>query len=211
MHTSSNIRKKLNSMAVDLYTQWGRNVDAIAAEIERVIPVTEIQLIISDYIATPIRQPWTVKKCYACGNKHTRSVEWLCMNCRGICLGCKKLAAINEKTPLCFHCNREKPHIARAAASSNKTKSELYHEWHCVRTFPSEVHHRYMDTIKRIEAARVKKLQEEFLFLAREDAKPKDQQIAELRAKLYAANKQMNIFKYSLGLNIKAVPEFPYF
>ena len=71
------------------------------------------------------------------------------------------------------------------------------------------MHHQWIGIKKREDARMVEKKRLEDEFLNRENAKPHAQQIAELRAKLYAANKQSNLYRYCA--NGEAAPEYPYF
>ena len=54
------------------------------------------------------------------------------------------------------------------------------------------------------------KKDKEDLFLAAEDAKPKDQQIQELRAKLYEANKLLTRARFALNLK-DLIAKYPFF
>ena len=71
------------------------------------------------------------------------------------------------------------------------------------------MHHQWIGIKKREDARIVEKKRLEDEFLNRENAKPPAQQIAELRAKLYEANKHANHYRFCT--NGKAAPEFPYF
>ena len=76
--------------------------------------------------------------------------------------------------------------------------------------FASETYYEILETEKRRAVREKEKKDKEDLFLAAENAKPKDQQIQELRAKLYEANKILERARYALQLK-EPVPEYPYF
>ena len=182
----------------------------LETEVLKHIPVTEVMLIICDF-ATPVSpfkvNPWG--KCEHCHNKHRRQQSNLCMACKTICLICKGLDA-NEKSLVCFSCMVRLPeHKTRALALSQTPKHIMYRELFCIK-FPSELHYQSVKSDKRRAAAEQVKKDKENTFLATEDAKPKDQQNQELRAKLYEANKLLDRARYALQLK-EPVPEYPYF
>ena len=190
---------------------WLADIDKIADAIAVHIPNKDISLIIEDYLATPIPGTSRYRICHHCNAKHHRTVENICMDCRDICLVCKKHATFGEKQPLCLGCIHKYPHTMNAATSNshNKSKSQLYYEWNCCKRFPSQMHHQWIGIKKQEDARIVEKKRLEDEFLNRENAKPPAQQIAELRAKLYEANKHANLYRFCT--NGKAAPEFPYF
>ena len=131
------------------------------------------------------------------------------MACKTLCLICKGLDA-NEKSLVCFSCMVRLPkHKTQALALSQTPKHIMYRELFCIK-LPSELHYQSIESDKRRAAAEQVKKDKENTFLATEDAKPKDQQIQELRAKLYEANKLLDRARYALQLK-EPVPEYPYY
>lgn len=88
-------------------------------------------------------------------------------------------------------------------------KWRLWSAWHRPR-FPSELYYEVIASMKKEAAEKIEKKRLEDEFLAREDAKPPAQQIAELRAKLYYANRMVNVLRAHVP-HIGPVPAFPYF
>ena len=170
------------------------------------IPIKEVMLIVCDY-ATPI-SPNKAKawgKCEHCNAKHRRQQSNLCMSCKTICLICKSLDA-NEKSLVCFSCMVRLPeHKTRALAVSQTPKHIMYRELFCIQ-FASEIHYQAVEIDKRRAAVEQENKVKELAFLKAEDAKPKDQQIAELRKKLYAANDQLRKYDYD-----PKIPKFSYY
>lgn len=182
----------------------------LETEVSKHIPVTEVMLIICDFVS-PV-SPYKTKtwgKCEHCNVKHRRQQSNLCMNCKTICLICKGFDAV-EKSLVCFHCMVRLPdHKTRALALSQTPKHIMYRELFCIR-FASEIHYASLEGEKRRAAAEKEKKDKEDSFLRAQGNKPKDQQIAELREKLYAANKILSSNRFALGLK-DPVPAYPYF
>ena len=107
----------------------------VANEIRVHIPMVELSLIIEDYIATPVPTLPTSKKCFHCHSKHHRTTSNLCMQCKVVCLGCKRLNTISEKHPLCAPCFIYSPQTMDAANREGRSKSQVYYEWYCVEMY----------------------------------------------------------------------------
>ncbi len=194
---------------LDKRLRWIADMDSIGDEIRKHIPIIEISLIIQDYCTTSSPHFDVYRICYHCKAKHHRTIENLCMNCRDLCLQCKNHTAVNEQSVFCRACRIANPRFQGMKFEPWDTKSRLYREWHLIN-FPSDIYHRYTASQKRINDAAIEKKRLEDAFFAREDAKPKDQQIAELRAKLYAAYKVLRPTGY-YAPNSNPYPEYPYF
>ena len=101
-------------------------------------------------------------------------------------------------------------HKTRPLAISQMPKHIMYRELFCIQ-FASDVHYESIEIEKRRAAAVQEIRAKEDAFLKAEDAKPLQQQIAELRSKLYAANKDINMLKNHVCSNIDPRPKYPYF
>ena len=133
----------------------------------------------------------------------------LCMDCKNLCLYPKcGQRTLSEKEIFCLGCIRKYPDLYNT--HNGRDKYRVYLEWYRVQ-FPSAAYYREIDSSRKLAAFRAEEKRKEDEFLARESAKPLQQQVNELRAKLYAANKILRTNRFQLCERIAPVPEYPYF
>lgn len=190
--------------------RWITEMDALTAEIQQVIPVHELALLIHDYIATPSPRTLQYGTCVRCNRSHNRYTSNLCASCIGVCVVCKTIAFCSEKKFICDGCATNPMRAAQFRSSHipGIQKWCLYASWHCCR-FPSDIHHDWQDSVKRQAAREAEKKAKEASFLMSKDRMTKDEQIAELRAKLYKANAIISQHYFRLG--VEQPPAAPYF
>lgn len=198
--------------------KWIGDIDKIALEIRKHIPIREVSLIIEDYIVTPQPSMLTDPYCLHCNGRHKRRVSSLCSNCADVCVICTKRACKNEKTLVCTNCINIDYKNFTLAASQNMEKSQLYAAWHKVR-FPSDIERNYLARLKREaedpvrQAALAEKKRKEDEFYAIENAKHPWVQVTELRAKLWEVYREVAEYKANNrgAPGLKVYPAFPFY
>ena len=115
---------------------------------------------------------------------------------------------MNEKTIFCIDCIGKYPNLFNT--HKERDKYRVFLDWYKV-DFPSGAYYREAERDRKRAAEKAEEKRKEDKFLAIEDAKPKDQQIAELRAKLYAANKILKDNQYNLSMRLASIPAHPFF
>ena len=133
----------------------------------------------------------------------------LCMDCKDLCIypKCGRFT-MNEKTIFCIDCIGKYPNLFNT--HKERDKYRVFLDWYKV-DFPSGAYYREAERDRKRAAEKAEEKRKEDKFLAIEDAKPKDQQIAELRAKLYAANKILKDNQYNLSMRLASIPAHPFF
>lgn len=162
------------------WSSYHRFTEGVASELAKYIPIKEISLIIEDY-CTPASPMFVHQgQCVNCHKKHRRQYSMLCTGCKNICLypKCGGYAS-SEKAIFCLGCILKYPNLFDA--HKERDKYRVFLDWYRVE-FPSNVYYREVERDRKVAAMKAEEKRKEDEFLAIEDAKPKDQQIAELRA-----------------------------
>lgn len=191
------------------WSDYHRFTEGVADALAEHIPIIELSLIIQDYCTPP--SPGLVHQglCCNCHKKHRRQYSMLCMACKDLCIypKCGRFT-MNEKSIFCLDCMGKYPDLYNT--HKERDKYRVFLEWYKVQ-FPSIAYYKEAERTRKRDAERAEEKRKEDAFLAIEDAKPKDQQIAELRAKLYAANKLLHTNRFQLTMRPPPIAEFPYF
>ena len=115
---------------------------------------------------------------------------------------------MSEKAIFCLCCVMKYPDLFNT--HKDREKYRVFIDWYKV-DFPSLAYFRRADLDRKVAAAKAEEKRAEDAFLATEDAKPKNQQIQELRKKHYEANRILNDNCYNLSMRIAKLPAYPYF
>lgn len=200
------------------FSDWIKNVNAIANEIRQYLHCVDISLIVEDYIAVPVPSDIPYGKCVKCKASHKRTATDLCFTCGDICLICNEHTT-NERNLYCKSCTKDKsknmivPFLDTFTTDKMWRKCHLYAEWYRV-TFPSDVHCYHTNQIKAEAKAASDKKNTADQFLERLNFIVTTPLERLLLDSLYEVNKEINTFLdshsrlYADGLKRK--PEYPY-
>ena len=186
---------------------YDKHIKGVADLISEHVSIPELNAIIQDYCAIPSPNKVMQGACLNCHKSHRRKYSMLCMTCKSLCLLCG-LSGLAEHVLFCFGCAGKFPSLANS--HNGREKYRVFMDWHSIE-FPSVQYLKGIESKRKKEIALAEEKRKELAFLAAEDAKPKDQQIQELRAKLYEANKQIDQLMSHHYIAHQPRPKYPYF
>ena len=114
----------------------------------------------------------------------------------------------SEKAIFCPGCIIKYPDLFNT--HKERDKYRVFLDWYKV-DFPSGAYIREAERQRKLAEMKAEEKLKKDEFLAIESAKPLQQQIQELRKKLYEANKILNDNYYNLSTRIAKVPVFPFY
>lgn len=199
---------------------WLTNVRDTFGLIQNHIPISDVALVVQDYLATPMPR-YSSQCCFRCNAYHRRHISNLCMQCVRVCVICDKLEAANEKDNWCNTCeaNPNHKHTINLLTSIHRTqtKSEIYGSWYHSR-FYSDILKDVQNQRRREAADPVLQAQKAELdrkkaeFSAIENAKSFCDRFIECRTKLWDAYAEINELRAKYpSAKIAAKPEFPFY